>query len=177
MHVGANPNYRNYNRVLFSEIYQSVRDNPTDVFDPAYDTNAEEPLVSAVLRWNDVGAVEHKARWFSSVGPMDAPAYVLFSPLDRINDEVRDYYLDPQAGEGRGMWTNGSREGAVYASHGHMAGIGHGSPWVNWGFRGRDGSQMDYGSSNIGVVGTHCREPSLAPDCAPDYRMNYMFVR
>ncbi len=164
MHVGTASGSTSYDRVYFSEIYQVVLDNPDNIFELSFDTNNSESIVGSATNWS----ATLKNRWFES-------DFTLMT-----NTQVRGGNGNSQraidGGEGRGMWTNGSREGALYSSGvGTNGGInGHTSPKVQWGFVGKDNTQQNYiGETHIG---TYCRYNSRL-ECVPSSRMNLMFVR
>lgn len=163
MHVGKDDNSLSYKYTYFSEIYQSVIDNPNNIFNPQLDTNKTELISGNVVN----SSISLKNRWFTAD---QANKLVVLSTTD-LQGTASDYRLDQ--GEGLAMWTNGAREGAVYSSHNSVTATGHHSPAVQWGFRGKDGSQQIYENSVKHHVGTYMRGLVYEPLSI----INLMFVR
>ncbi len=164
MHVGkpddGATDTSTYVHLYFSEIYQAVLSNPTNIFNTSFDTNSGEGVAGTPV--SGVSAIR-KDRWFES----DMSVMTVF---DTDGDLSNNYRID--GGEGDAMFTNGNREGAVYCSGSTSNTEGHGDPKVQWGFAGKDGSSQGYGASMH--VGTHCTS-NLS--CAPVNPINLMFIR
>jgi hypothetical protein len=143
----------------YSEIYQSVIDDPTRIFDPSLDTDSGGVVGSVV----DGTSAIRRDRWFES-------DMTLMTVYDTDGDTSNRYRIS--GGEGLAMWTNGNREGAVYCTAATSNAEGHGDPKVNWGFVGLDGDTQGYGGTTN--VGTHC---SSGLSCAPAEDINLMFIR
>jgi Tfp pilus assembly protein FimT len=157
-----------WRKIYFSQIYQSVRDNPDLLFDPSKDTNAgESPAGTCDLGFHPE---DEKQAWYDS-------SYTEL-PDDDAGGYVKMYRLI--GGEGAAMFTNASRDGAVYASHNNKEHSGtdcagtH-SPYVQWTMYGKDGSQTSYVCENLSV-GTDCNSDSTDSN-QPAHRLNFMFVR
>ena len=161
MHASLNAGSSSYERLYYSEIYQVVRDNPDYIFNPSFDTNEGEGVAGSVVHgWSST----LKNRWFNS-------SWNTLPNADLYGSEDDNYRLN--GGEGRAMFTNGDREGAIYSSHNSSDCHGHNSPYIQWGFYGRDGSQQRYGVDTPQHVGTACNSSG----CNPENRFNLMFIR
>ncbi len=152
-------NSSTYVHQYFSDIYQSVIDDPDRLFDSTLDTNDAELVAGVVVQGT---SLVRKDQWYDA-------DFILISSMFDIDSSAFSYRLD--GGEGLAMFTNGSREGAVYASGNSSTADGHSNPLVQWGFRGKDNSLQSYGGSIY--VGTHCK----VNDCIPPEAINLMFVR
>lgn len=164
MHVGktndAATDSTTYVRFYFSDIYQAVIDTPANLFDSSLDTNASEGLSGTDV--SPTSAVR-KDHWYEA-------DFSVMTAWDSDGSTSTPHRID--GGEGDAMFTNGNREGAVYCS-GSVAGLGgHTNPKVQWGFRGKDGTQQSYGGTIF--IGTYC---SSGFSCAPESAINMMFVR
>lgn len=63
MHAGANANSTSYEALYFSDIYQSVRNNPELIFHPSYDSNKNEGLQGTITNgYSDT----LKTAWYDS---------------------------------------------------------------------------------------------------------------
>ena len=164
MHVGkpddGATDSSTYARVYFSDIYQAVIDTPTNIFNQSLDTDAAEPVSGTIV--NGFSAVR-KDRWYEA-------DMTEMTVEDTDGDTANSYRID--GGEGDAMFTNGSREGALYCTGASSSADGHGDPKVQWGFQGKDGSSQTYGGTIY--IGTHC---SSALACAPENPINMMFIR
>ena len=158
MHIGKDDLTSSYSKTYFSEIYQTVINSPTNLFNPSLDTNGGEGVQGLVVSYDE----SLKNRWF------DSSFNVLGPDFDNRSD---NYAIS--GGEGDAMWTNGDREGAIYSSHSNSRARGHVSPQVQWGFKGKDNSQQVYSCSPLDV-GTYCRSDLGHPPSKP---INLMFVR
>ncbi len=164
MHVGTTSGSVSYDRTYFSEIYQAVIDVPENIFELKFDTNDSENVTGTSRNWS----ATLKNRWYDS----DFSVMTNTQSNRIINNDNSKRAID--GGEGQGMWTNGSREGALYSSGVNNTSImGHINPKVQWGFIGKDGTQQRYGG--LIHVGTYCRNDLNV--CVPPSRMNLMFVR
>lgn len=166
MHVGkpndAATNSTTYSRLYFSEIYQAVIDNPNNLFDPDLDSDNGAGLIGAVVAWDNV----KKDRWFESD----------FTVMTQTDTDTNFYNNRIDGGEGNAMFTNGSREGALYSSGTAAANVtGHSNPKVQWGFYGKDGTQQTYGGTTY--IGTYCNAGLAATQCEPENPINLLFVR
>ena len=166
MHVGTESGETNYTHTYFSDIDISVRTMPANLFNSNFDSNANENVQGSITPWSEgIGN-----RWYES----DFSVMLNTQSTGASNGSSMQSI---SGGEGLSMFTNGSREGALYSSGVATSGSveGHSDPKVNWGFRGKDGSQQVYGGNTH--VGTFCN-PSLASEgCMPTAQMNLMFVR
>ncbi len=164
MHVGkaddGATDSSTYVHLYFSEIYQAVLSNPTNIFNTSFDTNSGEGVAGTPV--SGVSAVR-KDRWFEA-------DMTLMTVFDTDGDLSNDYRIN--GGEGDAMFTNGNREGAVYCSGSTSNTEGHGDPKVQWGFAGKDGTSQGYGANMH--VGTHCTS-NLS--CGPVNPINLMFIR
>ncbi|MBC77733.1 MAG: hypothetical protein CME64_17135 [Halobacteriovoraceae bacterium] len=161
MHVGTSVGSTSYNHVYFSEIYQSVLDNPSNLFNSDLDTNDGEGVAGSLTGWS----AALKNRWYESDFSLMSNTETRFSSLP--NSIV--------GGEGNAMFNNGDRNGSTFACGVQDTMAGHRDPKVNWGFRGKDGSQQMYGGTIN--VGTYCNSALDPNDCEPASRMNLMFIR
>lgn len=145
----------------FSDIYQSVLDDPDVLFDAViYDTNDAEEVTGTVVNGYSSSL---KTRWY------DKDLTLLTVDLEGIAD---NYFL--YGGEGTAMFTNGSTDGAIYSSHNNSTCDGHNTPPVCWGFYGKDNSVSDYtyGYTTLPRVGTNS-----GADYTVSSRFNFMFIR
>ena len=146
----------------FSDIYQSVLDDPEALFDAAtYDTNDADVVVGAVVTGY---SHELKNYWYD---------YDMTSLTSTdLSGASASYRLN--GGEGTAMFTNGSRHGALYSSHNGSTCDGHNTPYVCWGFYGKDGSVMDYGytGNSLPRIGTNSGATATV-----EARFNFIFIR
>lgn len=165
MHVTTAPGSSSYTHTYFSDIYISTRILPDNLFDPNLDTNDAEAISGSAGAWSSGSGTN----WYES-------DFSLMSN-SQTSGSVGSANTAIFGGEGNAMWTNGSREGAVYSSGVSTAGglDGHTNPKVQWGFLGKDGTQQTYGGTIH--VGTYCNSGLTAGECQPVSRMNLMFVR
>ena len=163
MHVTTASNDSNYTYTYFNDINLFVRMFPDAVFDPSMDSNAGEGVQGSAVSWSETDL----NRWYE-----DDFSIMVNS---QTTGSARKSHQSINGGEGRAMFTNGDREGAVYSSGVATSGSveGHSNPKVQWGFKGKDGTTQTYGGKTH--VGTYCNA-SLAA-CTPAARMNFMFVR
>ncbi len=159
MHISTASGSTSYTRTYFSEVHQVVIDAPGNIFDPSLDTNSGEGVSGAVTFLTAV----LKNRWYES-------DFTLMTNSDTTSVRVP---TSLNGGEGNAMFNNGGREGAVYTSGTGSNSTGHQNPKVQWGFRGKDGTQQAYGGSTH--VGTFCHTDLSG--CTPSERMNLMFIR
>ncbi len=163
MHVTTASNDINYTYTYFNDINLYVRMFPDAIFDPDMDSNAGEGVQGSAVSWSE----SELNLWYEQD----------FSIMvnSQTSGSARNSHKSINGGEGRSMFTNGDREGAVYSSGVATSGSveGHSNPKVQWGFRGKDGTTQVYGGRTH--VGTYCNA-SLAA-CTPAARMNFMFVR
>lgn len=155
-------NSTTYVDVYFSDIYQDVIDNPTQIFDSAFDTNNGDGVTGAVLSGTDA---TRKDQWY------DSDNTTVLTAWDVGASAAAPFRID--GGEGQAMFTNGNREGAVYCSGASAGAAGHSNPLVQWGFYGQDGTQQAYGGTI--EIGTFCS--SALTGCVPPQPINMMFVR
>ena len=158
MHIGKSDNTNIYTETFFSEIYQSVLDNPDNLFNPALDSTNGATVIGQVVGFD----ANLKNRFFDKD--------MVLLPDNDLQGEVSDYRIN--GGEGNGMWTNGGREGAVYCSHSSKDLKGHFSPYIQWTFTSLDGNQPKYLYNVPHRVGTHAQ--GTYP---PKEQINLMFVR
>jgi len=167
MHVGktndAATDSSTYVRVYFSDVYQSVIDDPNNLFNSTLDTNDPEAVSGTVVA--GVSALR-KDRWYED-------DFSVMTAFDSTGSTTTNFRID--GGEGAAMFTNGSREGAVYCSGSAATAVGHASPKVQWGFVGKDGTTQIYGGSTF--IGTYCHPSLGAAQCQPESQINMMFVR
>ncbi len=166
MHVGkandAATDSTTYVRTYFSEIYQVVLDNPSNLFDTSLDTSNGAGVAGAVVAWSAI----NKDRWFESD----------FSVMTQTDTDGNFYNDRINGGEGEAMFTNGSREGALYSSGTAATNVtGHSNPKVQWGFYGNDNTQQSYGGTTY--VGTYCNSGLSATQCRPENEINLLFTR
>lgn|GEM_PF-2242324 len=165
MHVTTDSGDTNYTRTYFSEIYLSIRLVPENIFNNSLDTNNSESVAGGVVSWS----ASYNNQWFESNFSLMTNSQTT-GAVGSANSAI-------EGGEGSAMFTNGSREGALYSSGVGTSGTvqGHTNPKVQWGFRGKDGTQQTYGGDTD--VGTYCSSALTATACMPLSRMNFMFVR
>ena len=159
LHVNWNDGATSYSNVFYSEIHQTVLDNP----DLLFDVNNDDPngvssgtchigyrychfhlrgfpcsrttcSASLFFHWNFPNFFLHsfsanaRTRWFNS------QRSVLTSTDFRGDLNTANWVF---GGAGNSMWTTTARPGATYSSHAFSSCTGHGVPYVNWGFRGK----------------------------------------
>jgi hypothetical protein len=164
---------------IFSTIFTTIRSNPDRLWDGTYDTRSSRS--GTVSNLNSGTAVQDGAEWYRSIQE-NASSWTVdpYSGDDTSTgyngwpgtgtQTALQYFIRDNSGEGRGQWSNGAREGAVYTSGADSNCGGHGSPKVQWGWRdGSDNSPQSYGHGSY-CIGTQC-------PTAPRFRMNYMFIR
>jgi hypothetical protein len=165
MHVTTAPGSTAYTHTYFSDISLTTRLLPDSIFDPQLDTNASESVAGSLAPWSD----SSKTNWYESD----------FSVMtnSQTSGSAGSSNASISGGEGTAMWTNGSREGAVFCSGVSTSGglDGHSNPKVQWGFRGKDGTQQTYGGATH--VGTFCGSALGSGQCEPTQRMNLMWIR
>lgn len=158
MHIGIDIYDTVWKHVYFSEIYQAVIDNPSNIFDPTFDTNTSS-RAGTIVR----SSYLLRNRWFDYDMTSTPPPNTDF-------DYVYDYYLD--AGPGQAMFTVNSDTGAIYSSHQNSSCTEAYAPRVLWGFFGKDNSLPTNDRNSKHLVGTYGNSTS-PPNC----RFNLMFIR
>lgn len=157
MHVSLNIGDVAWKHIYFSEIYQAVLDNPSNIFDSSFDTNAGSSAGTVVR-----SSYSLKNRWFD---------YNMVHPLSATDlSSNLDYYLD--GGPGQAMFTINNDTGASYSSHSGSTCSSSTYTRVFWGFPGKDSSLPSNDNNTKQLVGTYSNSTS-PPNC----RFNLMFIR
>ena len=157
MHVSLEVGDTVWKHIYFSEIYQAVLDNPSNIFDSYYDTNTGTSLGS-IVRSSPI----LRNRWFD---------YSMSHPIPSTTLEyVQDYYLN--GGPGTAMFTVNTDTGASYSSHNNTSCTAAYNPIVFWGFVGKDSSLPTNNNPTKQLVGTYSSAAS-----PPNSRFNLMFIR
>ena len=159
MHTSMNIFDNSYKYIYFSEIYQTILDNPTNIFNVAtFDTNyvVGGGVVGSVVN----GSYILRNRWYD---------YTMnVSTLDTTLVTSNNYYLN--GGEGSAMFTNGGRPGAVYSMINSSDCRSINNTPVLWCFYGKDNTVTDYTASYKIFVGANTAGTNVC-------RFNFMFIR
>lgn len=157
MHVSMGTDDRTWKYTYFSDIYQVIRDNPDNLFNPSFDTNVGQGCTGTLVNKSSA----EKTLWYD----YDMSILTSYS----LYNQSYNYCLS--GGEGDGHFSIGAQPGAVYASH-PSSDTATNNDYVLWGFYGKDNTVPASTFSYPMHVGT-----AKGVDYLPSCRFNFIFIR